>query len=87
MDHTKTRRGVPDPTDRPTLTVQEAAAVLQISSSTLYDALRAGELPCIRVGRRVLVPTARLRDLLGLDTSPLLAAEQLPRSQPIGLPE
>ena len=75
---------VPDPVERPTLSVEETAAILQISRSTLYDALRTGEIPCIRVGRRVLVPTARLRDLLGLGASDLLAASQPTRSQPQG---
>jgi excisionase family DNA binding protein len=79
---------VPDPIERPTLTVEEAAVILQISRSTLYDALRAGEIPCIRVGRRVLVPTARLRDLLGLGAdAPIAASEQPTRSQPVGLTE
>lgn len=74
---------VPDPIERPTLTVDETALILQISRSTLYDALRAGEVPCIRVGRRVLVPTARLRDLLGLGADARIAASEQPtRSQP-----
>ncbi len=74
---------VPDPIERPTLTVDETAVILQISRSTLYDALRAGEVPCIRVGRRVLVPTARLRDLLGLGADARIAASEQPtRSQP-----
>lgn len=79
---------VPDPIERPTLTVDETAVILQISRSTLYDALRAGEVPCIRVGRRVLVPTARLRDLLGLGANARIAASEQPtRSQPDGLTE
>ncbi len=79
---------VPDPVERPTLTVEETASILQISRSTVYDALRSGEVPCLRVGRRVLVPTARLRDLLGLRNEPAIAATEQPtRSQPDGLTE
>ena len=89
MSDITARHAVPDPVERPTLSVNEAAGILQISPSTLYDALRAGELPCIRVGRRLLVPTARLRDLLGLADDPLIAAhdEQPTRVQPDQLTE
>ncbi|MEV4182230.1 helix-turn-helix domain-containing protein [Streptosporangium canum] len=31
-----------------------------------YDAIRRGELPAIRVGRAIRIPTAKLADLLGL---------------------
>jgi excisionase family DNA binding protein len=88
MSDISARKAVPDPVERPTLTVGETAVILRISRSTLYDALRTGEVPCIRVGRRVLVPTARLRDLLGLDIDARIAAPAQPtRSQPNGLTE
>jgi excisionase family DNA binding protein len=69
-----------DPKFRPTLTVEEAAAVLSISRSLAYEAVRTGEIPSIRVGRRVLVPTAALNRLIGAD-SPL--AEEVRGSVPI----
>ncbi len=47
------------------LTIAEAARVLRISRSAAYRAVRVGELPSIRVGRRVLVPRCRLEELLG----------------------
>ncbi len=56
-----------DPTIRPTLTVEDAAALLGVSRATAYAAVKSGEIPSIRVGRRVLVPTAALRRLLMLD--------------------
>jgi len=56
-----------DPTVRPTLTVDEAAIVLGIARSSAFAAVRAGQIPSVRVGRRVLVPTASLRRLLKLD--------------------
>ena len=75
---------VPDPVERPTLTVTEAAVILQISRSTLYDALRTGDVPSIRIGRRLLVPTARLRDLLGLDAATRVApSDQLTIGSPL----
>ena len=47
------------------LTVEEAAAVLRISRQSAYAAARAGELPTVKIGRRLLVPRARLLALLG----------------------
>jgi len=56
----------PDPTSQPTMTVDETAPWLGVSRDAVYDACNRGDLPSLRVGRRVLVPTARLRDLLGM---------------------
>ena len=38
-----------------------------LGRSASYDAARRGELPTIRFGRRLVVPTALLRRLLGFD--------------------
>jgi excisionase family DNA binding protein len=48
-----------------TLTVDEAAKLLGVSRGTAYEAARRGQLPTIRLGRRLLVPRARLLELLG----------------------
>ncbi len=48
-----------------TLTVDEAAALLGVSRNTAYAATHAGQLPCVRVGRRILVPRKALEELLG----------------------
>lgn len=57
----------PDPTVQPMLTVVEAARVMRIRSrATAYKAAHAGDIPTIRVGRLLLVPTAELRKKLGL---------------------
>ena len=45
--------------------VEQAAQVLAISRSAAYRAVRTGEIPSLRVGRRVVVPRARLLELLG----------------------
>lgn len=50
----------------PTLSVQQAGEMLGIPRATAYRAAAAGQLPTFRIGRRLLVPTARLLDLLGL---------------------
>ena len=48
----------------PTLTVDEAAKLLRISRCSAYEAVRRGAIPAVHIGRRVLVPTARLLQLL-----------------------
>ena len=53
-----------DTSDRQTLTVEEAAAVLGIGRNSAYQAVASGQLPVIRIGRRLLVPRAALERLL-----------------------
>jgi excisionase family DNA binding protein len=48
-----------------TLTVEQAAELLGISRGLAYEAVRAGDIPSIRIGRRVLIPRTRLLELLG----------------------
>ncbi|MBI9000048.1 helix-turn-helix domain-containing protein [Corynebacterium sp. CCM 9185] len=57
------------PVSRPTITVEEAAAVLGISKSSAYAAIKRNEFPTpvIKIGGRYVVPTAPLRQLLGVD--------------------
>lgn len=50
-----------------TLTVERAAEFLNISRGLAYQAIATNDLPSIRIGRRILVPTARLLELLGSD--------------------
>ena len=51
--------------ESPVLTVEEAAVVLRLSRGTAYEAVRRGDIPTIRIGRRLLVPRARLMAMLG----------------------
>lgn len=46
------------------MTVEEAAIVLGISRTFAYEAVARGEIPCIRIGRRILVPRVDLNRLL-----------------------
>lgn len=57
----------PGSPDRLTLTVEEAAAVLGISRAFAYEAVRRGDVPAIKIGRRILVPRAALNRMLGAD--------------------
>ena len=47
----------------------ETGQLLGLSKQSTYEAARRGEIPTIRIGRRLLVPTAGLRKLLLLDPS------------------
>lgn len=50
--------------DRLVFTVEEAAQLLGISRSFAYEAVQRGEVPSMRIGRRILVPKAALNRLL-----------------------
>ena len=51
-------------TERLTYTVEEAARRLGIGRGLAYEAVRRGEIPTVRIGRRRLVPCAALDRLL-----------------------
>ena len=50
----------------PTITVEHAGQLLGVSRRSAYRAAAAGEIPTLRLGRRLLVPTQRLLALLGV---------------------
>lgn len=58
---------LPDPNERPVLTVEEAGHHLGVSRATAYESVERGEIPSIRLGRRLVVPTAALRRMLEID--------------------
>lgn len=74
----RTKREVvpmPDPMLQPTMSVwPETGRALGLSKASTYDAVHRGEIPVIRIGRRMLVPTAALRKMLHLDDQPRLTA-------------
>ena len=49
---------------RTTCSIDEAARILGIGRSTAYAAAHDGTLPVIRVSKRLLVPAARLAQML-----------------------
>ena len=55
-----------DHLDPLTVTVEEAAVLLGVSRSTAYELATSGDLPTIRMRRRILVPAAALAKLLGV---------------------
>jgi excisionase family DNA binding protein len=50
--------------ERQTVTVEEAARILGIGRSAAYMAVKRGEIPVLRLGRRFVVPKAALERLL-----------------------
>ena len=46
------------------LTVEEAAELLKVSRGKAYEAVRAGEIPSVRVGRCIRIPRAALERML-----------------------
>ena len=50
-----------------TLTVEQAGQVLGVGRSTAYELVRSGDLKCIRLRRRIVVPVAHLAESLGVD--------------------
>ena len=44
--------------------VTQVASLLELDERTVRRACQDGQLPCLHVGRRLLIPTQRLRQLL-----------------------
>jgi excisionase family DNA binding protein len=53
-----------DDSERRTVTVEEAGRILGISRGSAYGLAKAGELPTIRLGKRILVPKSAIERLL-----------------------
>ena len=50
------------------LTVPEAAKLVRVGSRTYYAAAARGEVPAVRIGRRLVVPGAALERILAGDS-------------------
>jgi excisionase family DNA binding protein len=55
----------PSTSERRTLSVEEAGRKLGLSRNSAYEAVKRGELPVIKIGKRLLVPMAALNRMLG----------------------
>lgn len=49
--------------------VKEAAATLGISLPTFYELSNRADFPCVRIGRRIIVPVDSLRAWLAKEAS------------------
>ena len=56
---------MPDRDQPATMTVEQAGKLLGISRGLAYRAVSDGTIPAIRIGGRIIVPTAALLRLLG----------------------
>jgi excisionase family DNA binding protein len=74
MDQTTQVRTIADLAGRATIRVDEAAAVLGVGRSAAFEAARRGELPVIRLGKRLLVPVPQLLALLGIHSDSVAVA-------------
>jgi excisionase family DNA binding protein len=52
------------PKDRLTLSVSEVSKLLGLSRSATYEAIRQGQIPSIRFGKKILVSRVRLEMML-----------------------
>jgi excisionase family DNA binding protein len=59
-------RALPDPDEEPTVTAGRWAAILGVSTRAVLYAVERGEIPAVRVGRRVVILTARALAQSGL---------------------
>ncbi|TXH45730.1 MAG: DNA-binding protein [Actinobacteria bacterium] len=58
---------IPEPQERPVLVAEDLVRIFDYGSrSAAYRAMRSGDLPVVRIGNRLYVPTAALRQLLGM---------------------
>ena len=51
-----------------TYSIEEAAKLLGIGRNACYEAARTGQVPTVRIGKRVLVPKTALNRLLQIAT-------------------
>ena len=67
--------------DEPLMTPGEAAQLLRVRVSWIYDAVRDGRLPCLRVGRHIRFTRPILEQWLGerVDTRSTRSIEQAVR--------
>lgn len=71
MNTTDAPARLPDPHVQPALNLWPTTGrLLGLSRQSTHDAAARGDIPTIRIGRRILVPTAALARLLCIDDDP-----------------
>ena len=56
--------GAPRRLDGPLLRPEQVAALLAVKTSWVYEAVRSGQLPCLRIGRHIRFTRAMLEEWL-----------------------
>lgn len=54
----------------PTVSVKQAAKIMGIGKTLMYDMCAQGKIPTIRLGWRILIPTEALLARLGVGDKP-----------------
>ena len=62
-----------------TISVPEAGRRLGIGRNTAYEAARLGQLPVIRIGKRMVVPIAAFEAMLAIQSKQQSVAAELVR--------
>jgi excisionase family DNA binding protein len=73
------KRGDKDMTQTETITVQEAGRRLGISRNTAYECAARGEIPTLRLGKRLVVPIKAFNRILEQGAG--AAPSSVPRSK------
>lgn len=76
---------LPDPREKPWLTVAELAEITGEGEKAIRAAIDAGQLPCLRISRYVRIPTAQLLrqlegDVRGPDSDDVAATAEAQRT-------
>ncbi|QMU84555.1 helix-turn-helix domain-containing protein [Paenarthrobacter ureafaciens] len=58
----------------PTMTVEDLGKVLGIGKRQAYDAVNRGDIPSIRIGRRIVISTRVIQGILDTGSVPAKAA-------------
>lgn len=56
-----------NPVEEPTMSVDRFAQVVGISRGSAFNAVKNGEVPSLRFGRRIRIPTAAVKRMLDGD--------------------
>jgi excisionase family DNA binding protein len=64
MSPTTQQESIRRPLDGPLLRPEQAAELLAVKPSWIYEAVRTGRLPCLRVGRHIRFTQAMLEEWL-----------------------
>lgn len=52
------------------MSIDAAAKILDISRNGAYDAAKRGEIPTIKIGHRIMVISAKLREMIDAQDAP-----------------
>ncbi len=61
----------------PMLTVRQVASLFQVQPATIYAWIRDGEMPHIRLGGRIRIPSAKLSEDFGIDRGSIEAVVEM----------